>query len=142
VWLLAIPGVLALLAAVVAIWLVADIWRLHRLSPESAIDLVYRRLCGYTRRLGLAARASHTPDEVAALFAERFAGLAQKERARATFTLAGQEVHDLTDLYVQSCYSPRAPDAAARQQAVRTWQRLQRRLWLAWVWSAVARRAR
>jgi transglutaminase-like putative cysteine protease len=139
VWLLAIPGVLALLGSGIAIGLRADDWRLHRLSPESAIDSVYRRLCSYTRRLGLAAHASHTPNEVAALFTERFSALARKERARATLSLANREVCDLTDLYVQSCYSPRAPDVAARQQAIRTWQRLRQRLWFAWAMVVMVR---
>jgi hypothetical protein len=63
--------------------------------------------------------------------AARLAVLAQDGRWSRLLAPAAQEVRSLADLAVRALYGPHPPDAADREQALHTWRRLDRRLWLA-----------
>ena len=131
-WWLSLPGGLALMALVVLGWTVADGWRLHRLSPAATVTRLYRRLYRHGKRLVPPTRLGDTPHEFAVALAGRLAGLAGRGRWASWLSPAAQEIQRLTHLYVQTLYSPHPPDRSAQIQAIQTWRRLRRRLWLAW----------
>lgn len=123
-------NVLALMVVAVVAWPLADLWRLRRLEPAAAVRALYRRLQRRGRRLAVPVRATDTPYEFAALFADRVAALAQDGYSGQLLAPAAREAQRLADLYVQVNYSARMPDVADRTQAIRTWLRLHWRLWL------------
>jgi transglutaminase-like putative cysteine protease len=125
---------LVLLLAGGGVWSAIDAWRLRRLPPAAAITLLYRRLARFSRRLNVPDWAGSTPYESAGLLAGRLAALARTGRRAALLAPAAGEIHRLADLYVQASYSHHPPTSAEQGQAVTTWQRLRRRLWLAWLW--------
>ena len=133
-WWLALPAAFTFLALVVFLGLRIDGWRLRRLAPETALDRIYSRLSHHSRRLGVPARPSDTPDEIADLWKKKLAGIAEQKGASAPFQQAQEEIGWLTDVYVKRRYSPRGPDIEIQRQAVRTWDGLRLRLWYAWVW--------
>jgi transglutaminase-like putative cysteine protease len=132
-WWLGLAGVLAILPLAALVWLAVDDWRLRAATPAAAATRLYRRLRRYGRRLETTPRAGDTPYEFAALLSARLTDLAHAGRLASLLAPAAAEVRQVTDLYVQTLFSPHPPDAAAQRQAIRTWQRLQRRLWLAWL---------
>ncbi len=133
-------GLLGLLAALVAltlvylVWWVADGWRLRRMPPVAAVVTLYQRLYRYGQRLAVPAGVGTTPYEFAADLVGRVAELAQDKRFGVVLASTVQEVRWLTDLYVRGLYSRYGLSAAEKAQAIETWQRLRRQLWLAWVW--------
>jgi len=133
-------GLLGLLGALVALtlgslaWWVADGWRLRRMPPVAAVVTLYQRLYRYGQRLAVPAGVGTTPYEFATELAGRVAKLAQDKRRSAVLASTRQEVRWLTDLYVRGLFSPYGLNAAEKAQAIQTWQRLRRHLWLAWVW--------
>jgi hypothetical protein len=96
--------------------------------------MLYQRLYRHGRRLGVPMWSGNTPYEFATSLAERVSDLAKDRRWGGALIPAVHEVRWLTDLYVRTCYSPHHPDIADQVQAIKTWQRLHRRLWLARVW--------
>ncbi len=132
-WLVPLGG-LAFLALGSLAWWMGDSWRLRRLPPAEAIAALYQRLYRHGRRLVVPTQVGDTPYEFEAGLTERVTALAQDRRWGETLAVADQEVRWLTDLYVQGLYSPHKPDAADRSQALKRWQQLRRKLWLAWIW--------
>jgi len=130
-WWLWVPGGLAALSLAAAVWSAVAWRRLRFLSPTAVAEVLYRRLWQHAQRLDVPLRAGNTPYEFAASFAERIERLAQGGRWSAK--TAAEEIHRLVEFYVRASYTPRPPDAADRAEAIQTWQRLRRRLWLAWV---------
>lgn len=118
-------------------WLLFDAWRLRRQEPAAALQAVYRRLYRQGQRLELSTPPGETPHEFAGQLSQRLAHLAAALRgriappARKALTPADQETAQVIELYARSLYSRQPANAAERKQAIRAWQRLQRRLWLA-----------
>jgi transglutaminase-like putative cysteine protease len=127
-------SVFCLLILAGIVWLVTDAWRLRRLSPVAAVATLYERLRRHGRRLAVPGRPGDTPYEFAASFIKHMADLAHDGRWGRMLTPAAQEVRWLTDLCVRSFYSPYPPGVTDQVQAIQTWQRLRRRLWLVGVW--------
>jgi transglutaminase-like putative cysteine protease len=138
-WWLVLPGSLALLVVTAAGWSVVDGWRLRRLTPAETIRVLYRRLDRQARRLNTPARAGDTPYEFATTLAGYVANLIRDRRWDALLRPAPRELHWLTERYVQIQYSSHHPVRADQVRAIRTWQRLRQRLWLAWLF-VVSRR--
>jgi hypothetical protein len=131
---------LAVLGSAVLVWWKADSWRLRRLPPAAVADKLYQRLYRHGRLLAVPAGAGDTPYEFAEGLTERVTELAQDRQLGETSTSTNQDVHWLTDLYVQGLFSPHKPTTAHRSQAMKTWQRLRRRMWLAWIWQTTRRK--
>ena len=129
-----LPATFVVIACAIIAWSLLDDLRLRRMPPHDAIATLYRRVARFARRLGLPARASHTPNEIGALLREHFAALSRDGRARGLWQSADTRVDALTALYVHASYSPRAPSEQDRASARRVWRELQWRLWLAWMW--------
>ncbi|MEW5959282.1 MAG: transglutaminase domain-containing protein [Chloroflexota bacterium] len=138
-WGLGLAGGLALLPATALGWLAGDSWRLRHTTPAAAVTRLYRRLRRYGPRLEIPDRAGDTPYEFAAALTARLAGLAPTGRLAALLAPATPEVRRLTGLYVQTLFSPHPLTRAAQLEAIRTWQRLRRRFWIAWVYRLLKR---
>jgi transglutaminase-like putative cysteine protease len=115
-------------------WWAADGWRLWRSPPVEVVATLYQRLYRHGRRLAIPARMGDTPYEFAAALTEQLAELAQERRSGTDATLITQHIDRLTDLFVRGLYSSDKPDAAEKAKAIRTWRRLRRNLWWAWLW--------
>jgi hypothetical protein len=131
VW--SLGGVLALLAVGGLTWWAADGWRLRRQSPADAVATLYDRLYHYGPRLEVTVVASTTPYEFAGALAERMDRLISDRRWRVDSVAFSQHVRSLTDLYVRAFYSPHPVSPAELHQAIATWGRLRRQMWLAWI---------
>jgi transglutaminase-like putative cysteine protease len=130
-WCLALPGGIALLASVGAIWQALDYLRLRILSPAVAVTTMYRRLERHGRRLVALDRLGNTPYEFAHTFADWVRGLQGGEWWKESLAPAVPEVYYLTKLYVLASYSARQLEAGDRANAWSVWQRLRWRLWMA-----------
>lgn len=127
-----VGGGLGLLLLGSAAWLMVDGWRLRRLAPVATIGTVYERLGSHGQRLEAPHWAGDTPYEFATSLTRRLEVLAQG-RWQKFLSPAATEVRSLTDLYVQTAYSPHAPGLDDQRQTIQVWQRLRGRLWLAWL---------
>jgi transglutaminase-like putative cysteine protease len=126
-WQLALVAV-ALGGLTAAAWRAADRWRLARREPMAAVARVYYRLRYSGRRLGVPMEPGDTPREFGAAFA---GWIERPDRLRALVIDAADDVVWLTNLYARLCYSPRSPEAGDREEVLRVWTRLSRRLRLA-----------
>ena len=124
-------GLLALALGCLAVWLVVDAWRLRRLPPGAAVLDLYRRLYRYARWLGAGFREGHTPHEFATILTLRLKELAQGHRGGRRLLPAMGEIRWLTELCARTLYSLHEPQASEQAEAVQSWSRLRRRLWLA-----------
>jgi transglutaminase-like putative cysteine protease len=136
-WLL--PGGLALLIIGGLAWSVVDGWRLRRLAPAITVATLYQRLQHHGQRLAVPTWAGDTPYEFAVSLSERFNTLAQEKRWQTALAPANQELRWLTNLYVRTTYSAHRPHSAEQAQAIQTWQRLRKRLWLVWIRASLAK---
>jgi hypothetical protein len=120
----------ALLPLLGLIWSVADAWRLRRLPPPAAIERLFQRLCRHARRLNGLTGAGETPFELSAALARRLTPAGGPPVAENPVV---QEIEWLTGLYVRTSYSHHPPSRRDQLEAIATWRRLRRRLWLIWL---------
>jgi transglutaminase-like putative cysteine protease len=131
-WWLGAGGALLLLAlASVGVWWLVDGWQLRHLPPKAAVLRLYQRLYRYGRWLGVPPRQGATPREFAAVLGLRLTNLAGGRRWSRFLNSAPSEIHWLTDLCTRALYSLHHPQGNEQKQAIQTWSRLRRRLWLA-----------
>lgn len=130
-WWLALPGSVLLLAAAIAAWSIADRWRLRRLTPVAAVAALYGRLEQQGQQLAVPLWAGETPYEFAAALTERMKTVGSTSRWAAALAPAAHEIGWLAGMYVRASYSPHRPTPTEQIQAIKIWQRLRLRLWLA-----------
>jgi transglutaminase-like putative cysteine protease len=132
-WGLGLAGGLVLLVGAGLGGLALDSWRLRRASPAQTVTTLYKRLQRHGQRLTGPGTVGETPYEFAASLAERIITLSHESRWAGIFEAAPSEVRGLTELYVKTLFGPHPPDSETQKQAIRTWLRLRRRLWLLWL---------
>ncbi len=102
--------------------------------PAQVTTFLYRRLRHRGQWLDVTMHRGDTPYE----FAEALVRCVQEiagRRDRAGWLLpAGEEIHRLTEAYVQTWYTRHSPEAAERDTALRIWRKLRWRFWLARFW--------
>jgi transglutaminase-like putative cysteine protease len=130
-WSTSLAGLILLAGLGLGLWSLVDRWRLQRLAPAATIAALHQRLTNHGRGLKTPAALSDTPYEFATLLTTRLAGLASGKQWQRYLQPAGQEVQWLTHLYVRTLYSPHHFDGRDQSEAIRLWQQLRRRLWLA-----------
>ncbi len=102
--------------------------------PAQVTTFLYRRLRRWGQRLDVTMHQGDTPYEFAEALVQCVEEIAGR-RDRAGWLLpAGEEIHSLTEAYVQTWYTRQPPDVAGRDAALRTWRKLRWRLWLARLW--------
>jgi transglutaminase-like putative cysteine protease len=126
-----VGGVFATALAGAVVWSLVDVWRLQHLAPKAAVINVYQRLYRYGRWLGVRPRQGATPREFATALGLRLRNLAGDWRWGALLDSSPGEGRWLADLCTRALYSPHWPYEKEQKQAVQTWSRLRRRLWLA-----------
>lgn len=130
-WTLAFLAGAALVAMSGATWIVVDGWRLRRLEPAAAITVLFGRLEKQSRGLAVTIRPGDTPLEFASALKRKMEEVAKSSRWASSFNEAASEVAWLTQLYVRTLYSSHPPQRHDQIRAIKIWQRLRRRLWLA-----------
>ncbi len=131
-------GGLALLALASVIWWMADGWRLRLSAPAATAMILYRRLRRDGQRLSVPMEEGDTPYEFATSLGTHVAALAQGRYWTTALTPVVQEVQWLSAFHVLASYAACPPDADDQRRAIRTWRRLHRRLWAAWVRQKIA----
>ena len=111
-------------------WWLVDQVKLRRGSPTAAIALLFERLQGHSKRLGAVPVPGNTPYETARNLVQNINQLRPKKRWQKLFTPTAQEIHQLTQLYVQTAYSDQRPTVGQQAEAINIWRHLRWRLWL------------
>lgn len=124
-------GTIGLLVLALIIWLSLEVWWLGRLSPKAAITSVYTRLRRQSRQLDIKVYSGDTPYEFAASLVNQLNQEEHKQFWSHFLMPAGSEAHRLTDYYSRTIYSQHPPDVTDKQNAIKLWQKLRRRLWVA-----------
>jgi transglutaminase-like putative cysteine protease len=126
-----------LLVAALLVWLASDFPRLRRKPPAAAIGHLYLRLLRRTQRLAHPLTGD-TPYEFNARMHQRVDDLPGAGYSLLAPTLP--DVERLADLYAHAAYSPVPPDRFKRSLAIRSWQNIRLRLWLADNWLKIRAR--
>jgi transglutaminase-like putative cysteine protease len=134
-WWVGLLGVVGVIVGLSLAWVTVDGLRLRALKPAAAIHQLYNRLRRSGRRLSAAPRfqmlhPGDTPHEFSRTLTTRVEALILERGWGRVLRPIQWEIHTLSDLYVQTTYSPREPDRADRAWAIRSWQRLRWRLWV------------
>jgi hypothetical protein len=128
IWPILLAGMLGLglffLTTLDALWL-------RRNASDHTVQMLYLRLRRQGRLLKITSTRAETPNEFSQRLAVRLRSLSQIQRWRAFMQSAAPDSKILSDLYAQSIYSARLPTRQEQEQAIWTWQRLRKRLWLA-----------
>jgi transglutaminase-like putative cysteine protease len=114
-----------------AAWQIYDAWSLRRLPPSEAISALYRRMRRQGKTLNVNISPATTPNELAGHLAGQIEGLGQTGRFQRQLSPAAREVERLAEMYALTAYSPRPAGNEEQQSAIRTWQTLHWRFWLA-----------
>jgi transglutaminase-like putative cysteine protease len=105
--------------------------RLRQLAPKATLRKLYQRFYRQGRWLAAPARSSDTPHEYVAALWGVLSTLLARPRWMNVRRDAEAEIHELTSLYTQALYSPRAAGIDSQLQGISLWYSLRRRLWLA-----------
>lgn len=132
-WLASVLVLLGLATVGVAAWIMTGGWRLRRLSPTETIKRLYGQLEQYSRSLAVQSDSSSTPLELTSALSRRVQQIAHAQPWHDRLQPVTQEAIWLTHLYLRTVYSPHTPNRADQVRAIQVWQRLQQRLWLAWL---------
>jgi transglutaminase-like putative cysteine protease len=134
-WWLGLPVAIMVLPVLAgAVWMAVEMWWLRRLGPTSAVTALYRNLWRHGRRLAVPMHAGDTPYEFSAAIESWAAALPTEGRPGRMLSSVAQEVRGLADLYVRVSYTLHLPDATEQIQAIKIWQKLRWRLWMARIW--------
>jgi hypothetical protein len=118
-------------ALVIITWFLIDRMLLLKHPPPVAVVSLYRRLLRQGRRLPFPLLPSQTPYEVSTGMGAELDRLLEGSPFHQVLSPGSDEIADLTEVYVQTIYSPTAPESAHQHDAIQTWSRLRWRLWLA-----------
>jgi transglutaminase-like putative cysteine protease len=120
---------LPLLAGAALVWLAWWLWRRAQLpAGADAVVWSYGRWQQNAARLGQEPRPSQTPQEFLAAFQGFLAGYGRFPRLARQIEQLQPHLIQLTNLYVQRRYA--GDEASGRLQALESWQRVKRPLWL------------
>lgn len=120
---------LPLLAAAALAWLIGWLWRRSQLpTGADAVLWSYGRWQQNAIRLGQPPQPSQTPQEFLVAFERFLAGYGRIPRLARHIERLRPHLVQLTDLYVQRRYA--GDEASGRLQALESWQRVKRPLWL------------
>ncbi len=133
-WYLVLLGCGVAVALSVLIQAQLELLWLRTRPPAQVTTFLYRRLRRWGQRLDVEMHRGDTPYEFAESLEQRVVEIAG-QRSRAGWLLpAGEEIHSLTEAYVQTWYTRHPSEAAGRDASLRTWRKLRWRLWLARLW--------
>jgi transglutaminase-like putative cysteine protease len=132
-WKLAISvSLLAIFIGGVA-WFVIDRWRLLRLSTAKVASEVYNQIQRHSKHFRIKADIGITPYELLDTIDNRVAKMARRKNMGWFLSPARGEINFLIDSYVQLSYSPNKLGDDVKGEMIRTWWKLRRRFWIAWL---------
>lgn len=111
--------------------IILDAWWLSHMAPQRALRIFYQRMRRHARRMDIDLAPGETPHEFAIEFSRRVTCLSSKPNWQKELAPTSQESYQLVDIYALSIYGPQKAMKADQEQALQTWRRLTRRLWLA-----------
>jgi len=132
-WKLAISVSLLAIGVGVVAWFVVDRWRLLHLSTVEVASEVYNRLQRHSKKLRIKTDIGITPYELSDAVVNHVAQMTRKEFWGWALAPAQGEINLLTNSYVQVSYSPHKLGDDAKGEMIRSWWKLRRRLWIAWL---------
>lgn len=101
------------------------------LRPAAAVRAIYRQLRRRGAGLEIPPQPGQTPHEFSAEMAGRLKSIGQITGLGTTLEAGISDLGQLTDVYVAAAYGPNPPQAQDKEKALRAWDRLRWRLWLA-----------
>lgn len=122
---------IAVVVTVILLWALWDAIRVKRLTPASAIQLVFKRLRKLARPISGVVPVDQTAAQYAFDLNQQLSLLKIPERTQTYVSPAPQEVNQLAELYSRSLFAPTVPDQVEARQAIQTWSRLRWRVLLA-----------
>lgn len=127
-------AVVALLIVGFGVWNV-NRWRERRMLPDVAIRRIYQHLYRHSRALAVLVTPNLTPLEFEERLLERLARWGSGHpRLQNRLDAITRQVQALTDLYIQSLYTPLPLTEADKFTALKTWGDLRPRLFQARFW--------
>ncbi|KPK92529.1 MAG: hypothetical protein AMJ88_10765 [Anaerolineae bacterium SM23_ 63] len=132
-WKLAISVSLLVIFLGSVAWFVIDRWRLLRLPTAEVASEVYSQIQRYGKKLRIKTDIGITPYELSDAVVNHVAQMTRKEFWGWALAPAQGEINLLTNSYVQVSYSPHKLGDDAKGEMIRSWWKLRRRLWIAWL---------
>ncbi|HEY42592.1 MAG TPA: transglutaminase domain-containing protein [Anaerolineae bacterium] len=132
-WKLAISVSLLAIGVGVVAWFVVDRWRLLHLSTVEVASEVYNRLQRHSKKLKIKTDVGITPYELSDIVVNHVAQMARRRFWGWALAPAQEEMIFLTNSYAQVSYSTHLLGDDAKGQMIRTWWKLRRRFWIAWL---------
>jgi transglutaminase-like putative cysteine protease len=113
------------------VWISLDSFRLKRLDPSRAIQLLYRRLRRLSRPITGPLSKNQTAYFHASCLTQSLSTIEASSRFRSWLTPSHHEIQKLTDLFSRSLFAPQPSTRADADEALKHWSRLRWRLILA-----------
>ncbi len=135
-WLLWAGAIIIVAGLLLLVGFTLDQQRLQRLPPGLALASLYRRLYSHIARLGQPLAPGTTPHEIAGVFEQH---LARLERNPVWRKFATRLALRIAQGYAQAIYGPVPLTHETQEQALRDWQRLRPRLWIARLMNVIQR---
>lgn len=127
-------GVALLLIAGFVVWNI-NRWRERRMLPDVAIQRIYQRLYRHSRALAVTVTPNLTPLEFEERLLDRLSRWSRRQpRLQSSLDAITRQVEALTDLYIQSLYTPLPLTEEDKITALKTWSDLRPRLIRARFW--------
>lgn len=130
IWTYVVVGavVSVVLGAFVLLWV--DRLRLGRLSPSAVVIELYQRMRRYGAHFPVPLHPGDTPYEFSAVLSGYLTAIAKNDFWKPWLLRATQDIWHITNLVVWEQFSPHPRGYVARDQAIRAWRRLRKRLFL------------
>ncbi len=113
------------------VWIGIDWFRLNQLSPQLAVQDIYRRMFRQGEILRVPIYAGITPYEFKASFTSLLEAFSSGRPWGRFVSPAAADVQKIADIYSQSIYSAIPPGSGEKQLTIHAWRRLRARLLLA-----------
>jgi hypothetical protein len=126
---LAALGVVLGLIAGFFVWSLVAGWRLRRLPAAKMLRHIYQRLYRIGGALAVPMPGGQTPSEFAEALLLRANDIGAQTRWRVRLQFPQDALHQLTEAYTRTIYSPYQPGSDVQGQTVVLWWRLRRKLW-------------
>ncbi len=119
------------LIAFAFIWVGWNTFRITRLDPTEAIQLLFKRLRRLARPMSGVVPLEQTAHQFASMLANKISSLEVSPRTQHMLAPSLKEIDQMTELYSRSLFAPFSPSRAEITSSIKTWSRLRWRLLLA-----------
>jgi transglutaminase-like putative cysteine protease len=132
-WKLVISVSLLVIGVGIIAWFVVDRWRLLRLSAVEVASEVYKQIRRHSKKLRIKTDIGITPYELSDTVVSHVAQMTRIRFLGWALDPVQGEISYLTNSYVKASYSPHKLEDDAKGEMIKTWWKLRRRFWIAWL---------